>query len=212
MNTKNKGYTLIELLVVIGIIGIMVGVSMPGMSQYSKRIAFVEVVDGVENSFREAFSRARSGPFYPLIFIDNTGDSPSIKLCQREPHLPENISADDPAYQVLDGTYFCEPNTYDQIDFKDLTITHFAGVFEGLTEGELQDDFSKIVIEYFPPYGEFKAYTEDRGEASAYPVENSSYAMKSIVLTLSNGIDQETIILRQTGLIERFKGPIEHEA
>ncbi len=193
---KAFGFTLIELLVVTTIIGLLVGISLPGVNHYIQRIRLSAAVDTVENTIREGFSRARSGPFYPVIFISTEEEDVDIIFCERTELRPDFLSADK--MQEI-----CQSQTLESIQFEgaelekiELSISNEANLLP-------PESVSWVGIEYYPPYADFLLYSE-KSKAFAYPSNEASLAVNWVEFTFTNGEDFQQIKLWQTGLIERF--------
>lgn len=55
---RNKGYSLVELLVVISIMGILVGISVPGVIEWSKNAKYKEAAQTALSALRQAKGQA----------------------------------------------------------------------------------------------------------------------------------------------------------
>jgi len=208
---KNPGFSLLELIVVITLVGLLAVISIPGFQDFQQKTRLDSAVNELQLALNEGFSRSRSGPFSPLIFIDRTEDKTHrVEICDRVTSVPTGSTFID---SIDGGEYKCSPNSYKEI-FKNLyeqgiIIKSFYTHIEN-KDGAVSQDLSveKLAIIFSPPFGNIQLEGHPNGVVHSYPENQSSYALKKLGLILTSGKDERTITISQTGLIEKFNEAI----
>lgn len=78
----NKGFSLVELLVVIGIIGVLAGISIPGLISWSRNASYKEAANLALTALRQAKGQAinLNQPVTVLFTLDNSAANTANKV------------------------------------------------------------------------------------------------------------------------------------